>query len=81
MNGKYKAETVRVMGIKWIWNYTDRKWTSQTAAGKWSLWWNGRAWLLESPRNAIYTLVKQHRYNAMVTAGYKIAEIERWLLR
>jgi hypothetical protein len=81
MNGARKAETVRVMGIKWVWNYADRRWTSETTVGKWSLWWNGRAWLLESPGGATYTMVKQHRYHAMVNAGYKIAEIERWLAR
>jgi len=79
MKGKAKAETVRVMGIRWIWNYAARKWIGSTSVGDWSLWYDGKRWSLESPGGAIYTLLKQHRYDAMVQAGYKIAEIERWL--
>jgi hypothetical protein len=81
MSGSGKAEMVRVMGIKWIWNYKRRRWVGKSAAGEWSLWYDGARWSLESPSGAIYALSKQHKYSAMVQSGYKIAEIERWLLR
>jgi len=79
MNRKGKAETVRVMGIKWVWNYTARKWVGKSAVGEWSLRYDGTRWNLTSPNGAIYTFLRQHRYEAMVQAGYTIAGVERYL--
>jgi hypothetical protein len=79
MNRKGKAETVRVMGIKWIWNYTARKWIGGSTVGEWLLWYDGKRWQLQSPKGTIYTFLKQHRYEAMVQAGYTIASVERYL--
>jgi hypothetical protein len=79
MNRKGKAETVRVMGIKWVWNYTARKWVGKSAVGEWSLWYDGTRWQLTSPNGAIYTFLRQHRYDAMVQAGYTIASVERYM--
>jgi hypothetical protein len=81
MKRQCKAETVRVMGVRWVWDYTARRWQWNSHMGQWQLWYDGKQWCLKSPRDAIYTIPKQHRYEAMVTAGYKIAEIERWLGR
>jgi hypothetical protein len=79
MNRKSKADTVRVMGLKWIWNYTDRRWVADSTIGKWSLWYDGTRWKLESPNGAIYTFLRQHRYEAMVQAGYTIANVKRYM--
>jgi hypothetical protein len=79
MKRKGKAETVRVMGFKWQWDYAARQWKCSGNTGEWQLWYHETQWLLMSPGGVIYTLLRQHRYDAMVTAGFKIVEIERWL--
>ena len=76
-----KAEVVRVMGIRWVWDYASRRWRWDSRLGQWQLWYDGKQWCLQSPQGAIYTLLRQHRDEAMVQAGYKIAEIERWIDR
>jgi len=79
MRRNSKAETVRVMGIRWAWDYQARKWVGGSTVGVWSLWYDGTRWQLQSPNGTIYTFLKQHRYEAMVQAGYTIASVERYL--
>jgi len=81
MKRQAKADVARVMGIRWIWNYTARCWIWEGPAGNWQLCVGKREWLLRSPQGVTYTLPAQRRYEAMVMAGYKIAEIERWFNR
>jgi hypothetical protein len=76
MNRKGKADTARVMGIRWVWDYQARKWVGNSLIGAWHLWQQDQKWLLVSPTGTIYTLDKRDRYAAMVQAGFKIAEIE-----
>jgi hypothetical protein len=78
MNRKDKADRARVMGVKWEWNYKARKWVSKSTVGEWLLWRHNAKWLLASPSGVVYMLHDQSRYAAMVKAGYKIAEVERW---
>jgi len=78
MNRKGKAGVERVMGIKWVWDYTARQWKGKSTVGMWSLWYDGTRWNLASPNGAIYTFLRQHRYEAMVQAGYTIASVERY---
>jgi hypothetical protein len=77
MKRKGRADVARVFGIKWIWNYQARKWIGDSEVGKWSLWYDGSEWKLESPGGTIHTFLRQNRYEAMVQAGYIIASVER----
>jgi hypothetical protein len=79
MKRKLRAEVARAMGLKWEWDYKARRWKCNSTVGVWELWYQDTHWVLVSPGGAIYTLEKQHRYDAMVQAGRKIAEVERYL--
>jgi hypothetical protein len=67
------------MGIRWVWDYQARKWVGNSLIGVWHLWQHDGKWLLASPEGAIYTLDKRDRLSAMAQAGFKIAEVERYL--
>jgi len=79
MNRNSRGDRARVMGIRWIWDYRARKWSGNSLIGVWHLWQHDGKWLLASPEGAIYTVDKRDRLAAMVQAGFKIAEVERYI--